>query len=251
MAIRRNRATRSDRPFVCQERGEVSLHFGVGAVQSRMRVSDPARLVLEYTRAVMAFLLLRPEPRDIVMLGLGGGSLAKYCHAQLPEARFTALEIDADVISMRGMFALPPDDARFRVIHADGAAWLAEHPASCDVLLLDAYGPDGLPAALSSQAFIDTAAAALVPGGVLAYNIWAPAPVRDALLERLRQSFPGGVATLDAEAGENVIALACRDAALPDAATLRQRAAELAPRHPIGLDVAATRLGRVLEPARS
>lgn len=247
MAIRRARDA-DGRPFVCQERGEVSMHFGVGAVQSRMRLSDPSKLVLEYTRAMMAFLLLQPQPRELVMIGLGGGSLAKYCHQRLPRTRFTAVEIDADVIAMRAMFSIPPDDERLQVIHADGAAWLREHPGCCDVLMLDGFGPEGLPPALSSEAFYADCAAALQPGGVLACNIWAPPGVRDAALERLRRTF-GPVLTLPAEDGENTIVLARRGAPLPEAATLLATARELAPQHPIGLDRSAERLTRMTETA--
>ena len=244
---RRARQLRNDdHPFICQERGEISLHFGMGAVQSRMRTAEPDKLVLDYTRAVMSFLLLAPQPRHIVMLGLGGGSLAKYCHAQLPQTRFTAIEIDPEVIAMREMFAVPRDGERFTVICADGAQWLREHPQSCDVLLLDAFGPEGLPEALASQDFYDDAARALQPGGVVASNIWAAAPVRDRVIERMRAAFDSGVLTLPAEEGENTIALALRDAAMPDADTLHARARELMQQHPLDLELAARRLGAAL-----
>jgi hypothetical protein len=51
-------------------------------------------LELEYTRGMMAFLLFQRMPRDIALIGLGGGSLAKYIHRHLPDSRLTALEIN-------------------------------------------------------------------------------------------------------------------------------------------------------------
>jgi spermidine synthase len=233
-------------PFICQERGEISLHFGMGAVQSRMRTAEPDRLVLDYTRGMMSFLLLAPQPRHIVMLGLGGGSLVKYCHAQLPQTRFTAIEIDPEVIAMRELFAVPRDSERFAIVCADGAQWLHDHPQCCDVLLLDAFGPEGLPDALASQQFYDDAARALQPGGVVASNIWASALVRDRVIERMRAAFDSGVLTMPAEEGENTIALALRDAAMPDADALHARARELAEQHPLDLELAARRLGAAL-----
>ena len=41
---------------------------------------------------MMGFLLFQPAPARIAMIGLGGGSLAKYCALKLPEADFTAIE---------------------------------------------------------------------------------------------------------------------------------------------------------------
>lgn len=247
--MRRARPSVSGQPFICQDRGEVSLHFGMATVQSRMRVAAPAKLVLDYTRSMMAFLLLAPAPRHIVMLGLGGGSLAKYCHAHLPDTRFTALEISAEVIAMRELFAIPPDDARLSVLHADGAAWLRDNPACCDLLLLDGFDADGLPPALCSTDFFDDCARALQPGGVLVSNIWAKDSLREVLVQRLRQSFDNKVITILAEDGENTIAFATKRAAWPTAAALRERARQLQALHAVSLDTSAAKIRLALADA--
>ena len=236
----------SGKPFICQDRGEVSLHFGMATVQSRMRVSAPNKLVLDYTRSMMAFLLLKPQAQHIVMLGLGGGSLAKYCHEHLPDARFTALEISPEVIAMRELFAIPADDARLQVLCVDGAAWLRDNPSCCDVLLLDGFDAGGLPPQLCSQGFYDDCAAALAPGGVLASNIWARDSLRDTIVERLRRSFGDAMLTILAEDGENTIALACKEANLPSASLLRERARRLSAQHPVDLESSASKLALAL-----
>ena len=64
-------------------------------------------MYVSYTRAMMAFLLFNPEPRHVLMIGLGGGSLAKYCHRKLPATRITVLELDHDVIALRAKFGIP------------------------------------------------------------------------------------------------------------------------------------------------
>lgn len=243
------RRRRPDEPFVCQERGEISLHFGMSALQSRMRSAEPERLVLDYTRAMMSFVLLQPRPADIVMIGLGGGSLAKYCHAHLPQSRFTAVEIHPDVIAMRELFAVPADDERFAVVQADGASWVREHAQCCDVLLLDGFDADGLPDALSSQDFYDACARALRPQGVLVSNLWAPVYRRDEVIVRMRAAFESGVAAMSAEQGENTVALARRAATWPDHDGLHRRARELAPQHALDLEAAARRLDLALQGA--
>ena len=81
-------------PVVLQTEHALSLHFDPLTTQSFMSRRDPARLVLGYTRTMMGFLLLRPEPGRIYMIGLGGGSLAKYCYRHLPDTRLVAIEID-------------------------------------------------------------------------------------------------------------------------------------------------------------
>ena len=86
-----------------------------------MLKAAPERLVLDYTRTMMGFLLLQPAPQRIAMIGLGGGSLLKYCRRHLPDAEFTAVEISPEVIALRRQFGIPDDDARLRVVCADGA----------------------------------------------------------------------------------------------------------------------------------
>ena len=54
--------------------------------QSRMRAGAPDELVVDYTRTMLGALLLHPAPRRIGMVGLGGGSQAKFCLRHLPQA---------------------------------------------------------------------------------------------------------------------------------------------------------------------
>ena len=84
---------------VTEERGVRTLHLGSCAIQSRMRITRPWDLELAYTRAMMACLMFVPHPQDVLMIGLGGGSLAKFIRRHRPEVRVTAVEIDPRVIA--------------------------------------------------------------------------------------------------------------------------------------------------------
>jgi spermidine synthase len=92
-----------------------------------MQFQNPHALALEYTRTMMGFLLFNPEPQNIAMLGLGGGSLAKFCYRYLPQSRIQVVEINPQVIALRDEFHVPPDDKRFGVVRGDGAqAWFTD-----------------------------------------------------------------------------------------------------------------------------
>ena len=69
---------------VSEEDGVRSLHLGGDAIQSSIRLDRPDELALDYTRAMMAFLLFQPLPREVLMIGLGGGSMARYIHQRMP-----------------------------------------------------------------------------------------------------------------------------------------------------------------------
>jgi spermidine synthase len=166
------------------------LHFDERFVQSAMCMAAPDELALGYTRAMMGFLLFQGKPRHILMVGLGGGSLVKYCHRHLPGVRITVLEIDADVIALREQFMIPPDDERLQVIHCDAADYLAGSRLGIDVLLLDGFTADGPAAELTSAQFYAHCRRLVNPHGIMVAN-----------LPRLDPSFAVHAARLHDEAG--------------------------------------------------
>lgn len=200
-------------PLVVTRGDRRSLEFTPGDMQSEMSLSRPTALVLAYTRAMMGFVLFVPRPRHIVMVGLGGGSLAKFCYRVFPHARITVIELRADVIALRTQFCIPPDDARFCVVQADAVDYLAAMPASADVLMLDGFDIHGLPPALGSASFYAACRGALVDGGVLVTNIFTYDPQWQAMLARLDAAFGAQVCWFDDIAGNNHVIYALHHAA--------------------------------------
>lgn len=200
------------RPYIFETGTERRLHFTQDATQSAMSLLDPDTLIAPYTRKMMAFLLMNPNPRHIVMLGLGGGSLAKFCYRNLRKTRITAVEIDADVIAMRDEFLIPRDDARFRVVHDDGARYLDRLDEAVDVLLVDAFDEDGVAVSLGDRRFCQAAAGRLTDRGVLVMNFWGKAERYTTVLKQAASSF-GKHALLVSVSGElNVLLFATRRA---------------------------------------
>jgi spermidine synthase len=150
---------------------------------------DPDRLLIDYTRTMLGALVLVPRPRNIGMVGLGGGSQAKYCYRHLPEARIEVVENNPHVLALRRKFHVPDDDARFHVVLDDGARFLQGRRGQFDLLLVDGYDETGIPDVLSTQAFYDDCRASLAEGGAAAFNLYcADAAVH---VERLRNAFGG------------------------------------------------------------
>jgi spermidine synthase len=212
---------------VSEARGVRTLHVGGEAIQSSMRLEDPFALALDYTRCMMAFLLFHPEPREALMIGLGGGSLAKFFLRRLRSVRVRVVELDPRVIAAaREHFALPPDGPRLRVEAGDGAEALA--PECCDVLVVDAFEDELHVPRLASGEFYDGAFVALAEPGVLVVNFMDDDPKLDATLERLERAFGGAVIVMPALYDPNILVFAlkgpCKALAWSE---LRARAAEL------------------------
>jgi len=192
---------------VSEARGVRTLHVGGEAIQSSMRLEDPYALALDYTRCMMAFLLLHPEPRDALMIGLGGGSLAKFFFKHLRKTRSRVVELDERIVAAaREHFALPPDNERLSVEIGDGAEALT--PECCDVLVVDAFEDELHVPRLASGEFYDGAFLALTEPGALAVNFMNDDPKLDATLARLEHAFGGAVLCMPALYDPNILAFA-------------------------------------------
>jgi spermidine synthase len=177
------------KPFVYDDGDMRSLHFDERLMQSAMWLEEPDKLVFGYTRAMMGFLLFNPAPHHILMVGLGGGSLAKYCYRHLPSTHITVLEVDADVIALRDKFMIPADNDRFQVIHADAIDYIAHADQNVDVILLDGFNIDGVVPELNSQSFYAACQRILNPQGILVANLWSEAADLTILMGRLLMEF--------------------------------------------------------------
>ena len=159
------------KPFVVDNGERRYLYFNVRLMQSEMLLRTPNSLELRYTQKMMAFLLFHPRPKRVVLIGLGGGSLIKFCHQRLPGAQLTAVELDPDVIAWREAFMLPPDGPRLEVLQADGAEYLENVDKGIDALLVDAFDKTGFAPSLANREFFEAAFAKLSGNGVLVINL--------------------------------------------------------------------------------
>jgi spermidine synthase len=186
------------------------LHFDLDNVQSVMRLDDPDALCLAYTRKMMAFLLFNAEPRRILQVGLGGGSLAKFCYRHLPGASITVIEIDSYVLALREEFRVPPDDQRFRVVQADGVEYIAKRAPREDIILVDACDRTGLSPTLSAPDLYSNLRRRLNVDGVLVVNICGDETDVENHVARIRGVFGQRLIALPAKEDGNLIVLGFR-----------------------------------------
>ncbi len=173
-----------------------------------MRLEEPDALVTAYAQKMMAFLLFNRAPRHILMIGLGGGSLVKFCHRHLPATRLTVVEIDPDIIELRDWFHIPPDDERLQVILGDGADFVRRAGWTADIVLIDAFDRAGVAPTLAAGDFYDHAFHCLGPSGLLVMNLAGERSRYGEHLEKLRKACPGAVLLVPVEADGNLLIFA-------------------------------------------
>lgn len=213
---------------IVERDGYRSLHLGTPSAQSTIRLSSPFELQQAHQRGLMAFLLFKPQPRDLLAIGLGGGCLANFIHRYCLETRTRIVEIDPRIIAVaRSHFGVPADDERLQVIASDGVDYLRDHTGAADVLIVDMFDGMGAPSGLYTPAFFDSCAAALKPDGVLAFHLWRTDRNFDAAVQMLRQSFAGGVLVLPLAGSTSTIVFGFCGGDPPLPAGLAERARQL------------------------
>jgi spermidine synthase len=223
--------------FLIEESEYRSMCFALdGCTQSEMRIDDPYALVNEYTRKMMGFLAFQPHPKQILIIGLGGGSLVKYCHRHLPATRITAVEIDPDVLALRSQFLMPPDDDRLTVIKADGAdhvTRMAVRGERSNAILVDAYDHTGIATAVVERSFVENTRQILGTKGVFVMNLVAESADAKRHVETVRQVFRDTV-VVAMQRGGNLVIFAGQTLLDPQRAKMAVRNAERV-EHRLGL----------------
>jgi len=197
-----------DKPFIVDSWPWRYLHLDFESVQSAMHLEDPDKLCLAYTRKMMAFLLFNRTPKRILLLGLGGGSLAKFCYRRLHRATVTVIEINPAIIALREQFRIPPDDERFRVIRGDGSAYVAHLPPRKDVILVDACDRQGVAPELDAIEFYQNTQRCLAPRGMLVINLCGDRKCCASHLRKIRDVYGDAFLALKVKSSRNVIVFA-------------------------------------------
>jgi spermidine synthase len=197
---------------ISEEAGVRYLHFGSDWVQGAMRIARPWSLELAYTREMMAGLLLRHQahwPRQVLLIGLGAGSLAKFIYRYLPECRITIVEINPQVeFIARQYFKLPDDPRRLDVSIGCGADFMLGGERRFDMILIDGYDPEGRAGVLDTEPFYQACRARLSDDGLCGFNLLGWNRGFQGSVERIRSAFDGRVAVFPSCDSGNTIAFA-------------------------------------------
>jgi spermidine synthase len=185
-----------------------ALRFGRNGVrQSLVKPGDPEFLGLPYTRVALTGVALCEEPRRMLVLGLGGGTLPAFLRRHYPDAVIDAVDIDPEVAFVaREYFGFREDD-RMRIHVADGRKFIESVRQPYDVIFLDAFGSDAVPAHLTTQEFLRAVRRAVSPGGVVIGNIWDRAYNRlyDSMVRTYREVFDELFVLRVADSGNRIL----------------------------------------------
>jgi len=178
--------------LVTDENGLRVLRFERGgARQTVVKLGDPDHLELPYARVAMVSLALCDEPRRILVVGLGGGSLPMFLRKHYPTAEIDAVDIDPEVVYVAKRYFDFREDGRMRAHVGDGREFIERYRQPYDVIFLDAFSSDSVPAHLTTQEFLRAVRRAVKPGGVVVGNVWSRLsnPLYDSMVRTYQEVF--------------------------------------------------------------
>ena len=143
-------------------------------VQTRISIEDPRTPQLEYIKSMCLMSALHPDPRNVLFLGTGGGSLPKYWIDNFPEVKKTAVDIRPMVFEIaQEHFDFRPD-VNTQLVEADANAFLVrakDKGLKYDIIYVDIYiqGPADIQ---NNEYFWKEISECLAPGGIVCTNLW-------------------------------------------------------------------------------
>jgi len=183
--------------FVYQDGPLMTLQFGrirTDLVQSQVDLSDLRRQVHEYTMLSFAGLFYKPDPKTMLVLGLGGGVIPREMHYYFPEMRIDVAEIDPDIPPIAERYFAFRQDERLKVTVDDGRMFirkaLRRKPVpKYDYIVLDAFTSEYIPFHLMTREFLREVKGVLSEDGVVVANIFYNSSLADAELKTFLDVF--------------------------------------------------------------
>ena len=196
-----------------------------------MLIDAPTVLYHEYIQRMMAWLLfVEPDTvreRHAMQLGLGAGSLTKFCAKEL-RMKTTAIELNPQVLMVcRGWFKLPADNSRMQVVLNDAALEIqdAKWGGTVDALQVDLYDHEAATPVLDSFPFYTHCRRLLTPDGCMTVNLFGRASSFARSVEKISAAFGNdAVWAFKATREGNTVVLAQRTPTRPSRDVLEARA---------------------------
>ena len=193
---------------VSEQDGVISMHIGSITIQSSMRLDTPYHLELDYTQAMSMAALFLESPKDILCIGLGGGTMPKFFYRLFGKAKLTILELNPKVIQIAKHFFKLPISKRFNILQGDGIQYIKDVEKKYDLLISDAFEDYGLPDDFCTISYFESCKKVLSEKGVFMINLFGSDPKTPLYRDRVNLVFDQQVLYVESSKPGNVIVFA-------------------------------------------
>lgn len=220
------------RNILVEDQGDLRcLKFNVKSSetsQSCLYKSAPQQLVFNYTKLLFSGLLLVDNPKNILIIGLGGGTMSNTLQQIYPQTTITNVEIDPAVIKVARQYFGFFENQRVSSVVQDGRIFIKRaviKKQQYDWIILDAFNGDYIPEHLLTQEFLQEAKSILSPNGILSANTFSVSSLYAHESATYKKVF-GDFYNVRNEKNNNRIILTAKGE-LPSSEVINQRAKKL------------------------
>ena len=176
--------------FVYKNESIVTLQFKRNreSIQSQVDLDNLRNLKLEYTQMTYCGLLYKPEPKKVLVLGLGAGVIPRDIQYYFPQCQIDTVEIDPDIPPIAKKYFKFKENNTLKVHVKDGRIFikkkLLKKPVpEYDIIVLDAFNGDYIPFHLMTKEFLEETKGILADDGVVVANVFSSNRLFDAELK--------------------------------------------------------------------
>jgi spermidine synthase len=179
---------------------------GSEALESAIDTRDPMKPIVHYIQSVYGALFIQPEPKRMLMIGLGGAGFHHLFTAAFPDTLLHTIELDPKVLELTTQHMGFKPGPKTPVTIMDGRMFIKRNREQWDWLMLDAYRGGFVPPHLKTEEFYRECAARLSDRGLFISNLHATTELYYSDLKTIQAVFPQVVIFETAGRG-NVIAI--------------------------------------------
>ena len=144
--------------------------------QSCIFKDDPQKLVFNYTKLVFSSLLMIDNPKSVLIIGLGGGTLSNTIHQLYPNATIDNVEIDPSVTNVAREYFDFFENDKIKATTQDGRIFVKRasiKKQKYDWIILDAFNGDYIPEHLLTKEFFEETKSILSDNGIISANTFS------------------------------------------------------------------------------
>lgn len=218
---------------VLDEEGIRTLSFD-GSMETRMSLANPLEGHFQYIEYFHMPWLWNASISNVLVLGLGGGSVQRSFQHYVPQVAIDTIEIDPLVVKVASQYFAVEQTPTHKIMVEDGRVFLRRTRKEYDLIVMDAYVKSRygsfIPYHLVTKEFFQLTSAHLGTNGILAYNVIGSVrgyreDLLGAVYKTLQAVFPQ-VYLFPAEDSQNVVLIATKSPRAVDRTALHQRASK-------------------------
>lgn len=240
--------------FVYKNKSILTLQFSKRKqthIQSQVDMDNLRDLLLEYTQMTYCGLLYKPEPKKVLVLGLGAGVIPRDIQFYFPECQIDTVEIDPDIPLIAKKYFDFKENDTLKVHVKDGRIFIKKQLLKApvpkyDIIILDAFTGDYIPFHLMTREFLEETKGVLADDGVVVANVFQDNRLFDAELKTFLAVFGKAQVFFGDDSGNAMIAAGNKDTPILTQDHADQIAEKLQNKHNFAFQL--PRIAKLLKP---